>query len=111
RPVPSKPAGGDGSQAGRDKALQHRARDRHAANGKQFIDVELQADAKHEEDDSNLRKLLSEVNIRGIAGRVGSDDDTGKEIANDGGKAEALREISADEGRAQSSGEREYESG
>jgi hypothetical protein len=73
--------------------------------------VELQADAEHQQDDADLRELLCEVDVSGVARSVRADNDTGDEVANDRRKAKPLREIAANEGGAKPSGERENEPG
>src|SRR3712207_7926784 len=44
----------------RDGALHDGAGDRDAADGEQVFDMELQADAEHQQDDADLRELLGE---------------------------------------------------
>jgi hypothetical protein len=67
----------------RDKALQHRALGSPRGERPAIHRCGTAGRRKHQEDDSNLQ-TAQRGDIRGIAGRVGSDDDTGKEIANDG---------------------------
>ena len=47
--------------AGGDDALRERARDGDAPDGQQLLDVELQADAKHQQDDADLGELFGQV--------------------------------------------------
>ena len=53
-----------------DRALDDRARDRHAADGEQLLDVKLQADAEHQQDDADLGELLGDVRVGDEAWRV-----------------------------------------
>ena len=54
----------------RDGALDDRARNRDAADGEQFVEVELEADAEHQEDDADLGELFGERRVGDEAGRV-----------------------------------------
>src|SRR5262245_10950297 len=73
--------------------------------------MELQADAKHQQDDADFRKLLCKVDVGRIARRIRPDDHSRDQVADDRRKAEALSQISADEGRGEPSGKRENEPG
>ena len=78
-----------GAEAGRDRALRDRARDGDAPHREQLLDVELQADAEHQEDDADLGELLGEGGIGHEAGRVRPDQRAGEQVADDGREAEA----------------------
>ena len=70
RPVPAEGSGDQGAEACRDDALRDRARDRHPPDGEQFLDVKLQADAEHEQDDADLGELLGDAAVGDEARRV-----------------------------------------
>jgi hypothetical protein len=76
-----------------------------ATYGEQLLEMELQADAEHQEDDADFGELLGQVGIGGEDRRVRSDGDPGKEIADDWREAETLGDVPRDERRRQSSGE------
>ena len=51
-------------ERGGDQALDDRAGDRHALHREQVLEVELQADAEHQQDDADLGELLGDVRDR-----------------------------------------------
>ena len=63
----------------------------HPPHGEQLLEVELQADAEHQQDDADLGELVRQVLIGDEAGRLGPDDESGDEVSHDGGEAEAER--------------------
>jgi hypothetical protein len=77
----------------RHHALRHSAGDRDPAHREQFLDVELQAHAKHQQDDADLGQLLGQVRIGDEPGRIGTHGHASEQISDDGGEAEALREV------------------
>jgi hypothetical protein len=58
----------------------------HPPHGEQFLEVELQADAEHEEDDPDLGKLVCQVFVGDEAGRIGADDESRDQVPHDGGE-------------------------
>ena len=69
--------GHDDAKTRGDGALDHRAGDRDLADREQFLDVELQANAEHEQNHTNFRELLGERAVSDVARRVGADEKTG----------------------------------
>ncbi len=65
------------AESRRDEALQHRAGNGDAAHRQQFVEMELQADAEHQQDDADFGELLGKVDVRGVSRSVGTDDDAG----------------------------------
>ena len=56
-----------------DGALRDRAGNGDAADGEQLLEMELQADAEHQQDDADLGQLLGEVRVGDEARRVRAD--------------------------------------
>ena len=52
------------AEEGRGQALDDGAGDGHAAHRQQLLEVELQADAEHQQDDADLRELLGHLACR-----------------------------------------------
>ena len=88
-----------GAEHRRDRALRDRARHRDAAHGQQFLDMELQADAEHQQDDADLGELLGDFRVGDESRRVRADQRTGEKVADDRREAGALREIAEDRAR------------
>ena len=75
------PAGGvrDRRAQGRgDHALDDRAGDGDAPDGDQIVNVKLQPDAEHQQDDADFRELLGERVIGDKARRVRTDQNAGQ---------------------------------
>ena len=87
--------------------LRNRTRYRHATNGEEFLDVKLQTDAEHQEDDANLRKLFRDVRVRHEPGRVGADQDARKQVADERRQPEPLRDVPEEQRGAEATRERE----
>jgi hypothetical protein len=83
RPAPAEHVRGQCAERGGDETLQDRAWDRHSPHGQQFVEMELQPDPEHQEDDADFSELLGEMNIRRVAGRVGANDDSSQEVTDD----------------------------
>jgi hypothetical protein len=79
---------------------------RDVADRKQFVDMELQADAEHQEDDADFGKLLGECRIGDESRRVRSDRHAGQQVPDDRRQAGALREIAEDQCSAEATGQR-----
>ena len=71
------------AEEGCDQTLADGARDGHGLDGQQVLQVEMQADAEHEQDDAHLGELMGQVDIANEAGGVRPDEDAGQEIAHD----------------------------
>ena len=78
-----------GAEQRRDEALTQGAGHGDFADGQQLLEVELQADAEHQQDDADLGELVGEVLVGDEAGRIGPDDEPGEQVADDGGEPEA----------------------
>ena len=90
---------------GRDQALDDRAGDRDALHREQVLEVELQADAEHQQDHADLGELLGDVAIGDEPGRVRPDHQPGQEVADDRRQLQALGEIAPDERSDEAAGE------
>ena len=66
--------------------------------------MELQADAKHEEDDADLGELLGHRAVSGEPGRVRSDDHAREQISDDRRQTKPLRDVTEDESRGETAG-------
>ena len=71
--------------------------------------VELQADAEHEEDDADLGEFVCQLLVGDEAGRMRADDESRDEVPHDGREPQAERHVPADEGCGQPAGERQYQ--
>ncbi len=81
RPVPAERASDDRTETrGRD-TLNNGPRDSDSSYGEKFIEVKLQANAEHEQDDADLGELFRNVRIGHEAGRVRADHDPGDQVA------------------------------
>ena len=78
RPVPSECARKEGTQHGGECALRDSPWDRYAPNREQFLDVELEADAEHQQNDTDLRQLLCQRGVRHETWRVRADKRAGE---------------------------------
>jgi hypothetical protein len=79
------------------------------AHGEQLLDVELETDAEHQQDDADLGELFRERSVRDEAGRVGPHEDAGEQVADDGRQPEAVRDVAEHERGGESSSERQDE--
>ena len=107
RPVPSRGPGDHGAERRRDPALHDRAGDGDAANGEQFFEMELQADAEHQQDDADFGQLLGERRVGDEARGVRPDERTGQQVAHERGQANSLGDVSQEQRRGEPAGERE----
>ena len=71
----------------RHHALDEGARNGHALHVHQLAKVEVEADAEHQEDDAHLRELARERHVADEARRVGTDQDAGQQVTDDGREA------------------------
>ena len=107
RPAPSERRRDHRAQDRGNGALRDRTRYRHATDRQQFLDVKLQADAEHQEDDADLRELFRDLRVRNEPGRVGADQDAGKQVADERRQPESLRDIPEQQCGAEATCERE----
>ncbi len=77
---PPGPAGNHVTECGSDRAGNHGAWHRNAPYGHQLLDVELEPDTEHQEDDTELGELFSDRAVGHESGAVGTDEDPGEEI-------------------------------
>ena len=77
------------------------------AHRQQLLDVELQADAEHQQDDADLGELFGHRRIDGQARRVRAEQRAGEQVADDRRQAQPLRDVAKDEraGKAAREGE------
>ena len=93
RPVPPERAREQRAQNRGDRALRDGARDGDAPDREQFLDVELQADAEHQQNDADLRELLGQRGVGDEARRVRADERPGQQVADDRRQPEPLGEV------------------
>ena len=99
--------GGPGQRGGGD--LDERAADGDMPHGQQILEMEMQADAEHEQDDADLRALGSGGGIRHEARRIGADQHARQQVAHQRGEAQFLREESQHGGGRQTASQRQDE--
>jgi hypothetical protein len=81
-PPPAEQVRTRGAEPRGDGALDDRAGNRHAAHGEQLVEMELEADAEHQQDDADLGELTGQMRIGHEAG-VGADQQAGEQVADD----------------------------
>ena len=74
-----------------------RAGNRHAADRQQLVEMKLQADAEHQEDDADLGQLFGHRRIDGKSGCVRTEQRAGDQIADDRRQAQPLRDVAEHE--------------
>ena len=79
----------------------------HAADREQFLDMELQADAEHEQDHADFRELLGEARVGHEARSMRPDENPAEQIPDNGREPEALRQVAENQGGRESTGERD----
>ena len=99
--------GGPGQRGG--GYLDERAADGDMPHGQQILEMEMQADAEHEQDDADLRALGSGGGIRHEARRIGADQHARQQVAHQRGEAQFLREESQHGGGRQTASQRQDE--
>ena len=67
-----------GEQGG-EQAGEQRARDGHAPDGDEFVQVEFEADSEHEQDDAHLGELFGDLDVGCESRGVGTDGYPGQE--------------------------------
>ena len=103
RPFPPERVRDEGAEPRRDGALGDRARNCHPPHRQQLFDVELQPDAEHQEDDSDLRQLLGQRTVRDEPWRMWPDERAGQKVADDRRQADATGDVAEQEGSGQPS--------
>ena len=93
--------GDDGAQQRRDHALRDGAGNGDPPDRQQFLEMELQPDAEHQQDDAELGELIGQPDVGDESRRVGADDNPGEQVADDGREMQALGEIAEDERRGE----------
>ena len=68
--------------------------------------MELQADAEHQQDDANFRKLFRKPPVDDDARRVRSDERPGEQVADNRGQADALGNEAEQQRPTEAGGER-----
>ena len=68
-----------------EKAVQNRSRKHDFSHREEILDVEVQADAEHQENHANFSQLAGDFLVGNKAGCVRPDSQTGEQIADDGG--------------------------
>ena len=96
-------------QARGDDALRNRSWNGDPPDGDQLLDVKLQPDAEHQQDDADFGELLGHVAIRHEAGRVWAHEEPGNQIPDDGGEPDAVCGKAEHQRRAQAAGQRKDE--
>ena len=82
-PVPSEAACQQRAEHRGDGALADGAGHGDLAHGQQLLDMELQADAEHQEDHADLGELLGQARIGHESRGVRTDQRTGQQVADD----------------------------
>ena len=90
RPAPAERPRRDRAQDGGHETLEDRTRYRDPPHREQFVDMKMQPDAEHDEDDTDLGKLFGQILIGMEARRVLADNNPGKEITDDGREPEPM---------------------
>ena len=93
----------------RDHALADGAGHRDASHRQQLLDMELQADAEHQQDHADLGELFGHSRIHRHPGRVRADERAGQQIADNRRKSQPLRDVAEEERAAQARRERKDE--
>ncbi len=96
-----------GAQNGGHDALRDGSWNCDASNGEQFFDMELEADAEHQQDDADFCELFGNLRIGDKSRRVRTDQCARKQIPDDGRQARAVREVAQDQGGREAACKRE----
>ncbi len=92
-----------------DRTLRNGARDSHAPYRQQLLDVKLQADTEHQQDDADFCQLLRQRGIGHEPWGMGSDNHSGKQVPYDRREAETLRQVAENQRCGETTGERQNE--
>jgi hypothetical protein len=109
RPVPSQRPRKNETQDSGDYTLSNGSRDGNAAHSEQLFDVELKADAEHQQNDADLRQVLGQGCVGDESRRVRAHQRTREQVADDRRKADALGEVAQYQGRTKASRNRQDE--
>jgi len=93
------------AEDGNQQRLPDRARNCDVAHAPEVAEGEVEAHAKHEEDDTQLGQLPDGAHIADKPGCEGADGDAGKQVANDGRQAHSPGEQPAQKGQCQCHGD------
>ena len=74
------------------------------AHRQQLFEVELQADAEHQQDDADLGELLGHRRIDGQPGCVRAEQRAGEQVADDRRQAQPLRDVAENERAGKAAG-------
>ncbi len=105
RPRPAEGVRDGGTQQRRGHALRDRARHGDAAHGQQLVEVELQPDAEHQEDDADLGQLFGQGGVGHKARRVRADEHAGQQVSHQRREPDALGDVSEDQRRREPAGD------
>ena len=98
-PAPRQPRGR--SQDDRERDLDRAAQQRGAADADHFAEGELDTESEHQERDAEIGQQLHPIQVGHQAGRVRTDGQSREDVADQRGQPQALRDETADRGRAQ----------
>ena len=104
RPIPAECPRKKRAQARGDRTLRDGSGNRDMTHGEQFFDVELEADAEHQQNDTDLGQLLGQSGVGDEAGGVRPDQRARQQVTYNRGEPEAL--VSDSRGPAQRRGHR-----
>ena len=110
-PAPAERVHGGRAERRGDGALDDGAGDGDAPDREQFLEVELQPDAEHQQDDADLGELRGQRRVGDESRRVRADEQARGQVADDRRQPDAVRDVAADEGRGQAPGQRENQPG
>ena len=88
----------------RDSDLDDGAGQRDAANGQQIFQGKMQTDAEHQQHDADFGELARQFDVGNKAGRGGTDDDAGDQVADQRRQLQASGEKADDQAQAPSGG-------
>jgi hypothetical protein len=86
-------------EEGRGRDLEHRTGNRDRPHRQQVREREMQADAKHQQDDADLGQFIRHALVRDVARRERPDQDAGEQIADQRRDPEAVRQCAECEGQ------------
>ena len=99
--------GGSGQRGHGD--LDERAADGDMPHGQQVLEMEMQPDPEHEQDDADLRALGGGGGVRHETRRMGTDQHAGQQVAHQRGETQLLREEAQRRGGRQTTCQRQDE--
>jgi hypothetical protein len=105
RPAPAQLQDDEAAEQGGHQALANGAGDRDPPHLEQLLEVELEADAEHQEDDSDLGELIRQLPVGDEAGGVGADGEAGQQVADDGREPKAVGHVAQNQGGRKAAGQ------